>query len=222
MTSDTTPPAPLAVEALPVVAYRVFSDFGGWHTYPNVFAPEGRHMENQELTPHADAEAQLSTLRAEIYRLQYEQDVWGDELPKSQACEAVLRDQVARLERERDDLRIEVVAGDKVIDELNDELDAVKAAPTRPIRTHGALPPPGAQTTPLPPFGPHPATQMRGGAPIDVERVMELAQAFANTHAMAFYADPELEPDSDEIVGRMRFCDAAREALRSALAGDGK
>lgn len=200
--SNTTPPAPLAVEALPVVGYVTAHQLVGLWSFA-VIVPAEVTNDEIALVRLSDAEAQLSTLRAEIYRLQYEQDVWGDELPKSQAREAVLRDQVARLERERDQWRDEYRFM---------QAQASQSAPTRPIRTHGALPPPGAQTTPLPPFGPHPATQMRGGAPLDVERVMKLADKVATSfHTF-------VKPGSAIEDGAL--WQAAREALRSALAGE--
>jgi hypothetical protein len=66
MTTTPTPsPEAEALPTLPVVAYRQFSDFGGWHTYPNVFAAEGKHCENEELTPLAPAEATIAALQAE-------------------------------------------------------------------------------------------------------------------------------------------------------------
>lgn len=79
--TDQSTPASTEAAGLPVVAWREFNDFCGWDTYPNVFSPEGKHGDNQELTPLADAQAAIT--RAE---------------------EAVqpLRDQVARLEGERD------------------------------------------------------------------------------------------------------------------------
>jgi len=58
------------MDDLPVVAYREFDDFLGWHTYPRASAPDGRHGDNEELTPHAPAQAALEQARAEVERLE--------------------------------------------------------------------------------------------------------------------------------------------------------
>lgn len=213
---STTPPAPLAVEALPVVGYAIReSDQFMWApTDGRPFASKWRAV-----VYASDAEAQLSTLRDQVARLERERDQWRDEYRFMQA-------------------------------------QASKAL-TRPIRTHGALPPPGAQTTPLPPFGPHPATQMRGGDPLDVEHASDLValRLFAG-EVMGDWPDVGgldgfdmqaigektgllrretrqapcseqcacVEFDSGEVeCWRVEpVLQRAREALRSALAGDGK
>lgn len=99
--NDSPSPEAEALPTLPVVAWREFTDFGGWHTYPNVFAAEGKHCENQELTPHAPAEAAIVALRAERDQTR---EGWTDAEAHLHACLGQIKDMAA----ERDALRAEV------------------------------------------------------------------------------------------------------------------
>lgn len=134
----------------------------------------------------------------------------GTKLYAAEAQLSTLRDQVARLERELNDTKI--ASGNAVnglvvmVERLGLERDAMRAdyeGRLKKLCDHG--------------MGLCDQIDALKAASLDVEAAMGLAQVFANAHAMAYYADPELEPDSDEISGRMKLCGIAREALRAAL-----
>lgn len=228
---NTTPPAPLAVEALPVVAWHYRDDQEDGTRVLSLVRQAVMRNETA-LVRRSDAEAQLSTLRDQVARLERDNASWIARINRAvAAAEEVFGQDAIRyklslfkngrarnyfpehmdggwfaFQRAEDDAHI------GLCDEIVRLRSALKATPTRPIRTHGALPPPGAQTTPLPPFGPHPATQMRGGDPLDVEKVMQLADKVA-TRFHTF-----IKPGSTIEDGAL--WEAAREALRSALAGE--
>lgn len=201
---DITPPAPLGEDALPIVAWRIkhLSEPGMLGHYPWSYSERATKramvfFDEEPLIRLSDAEAQLSTLRAEIYRLQYEQDVWGDELPKSQAREVALRDQVARLERELSDMKIasgNAVNGLVVVverleherDEAQAEVKEIRARWNAAENEFAAL----------------------KAAPLDVVAVLRLADTYAGWQA-AMEANP--------TKGAMKCRRAAREALRAAL-----
>lgn len=221
---------------------------------PEAMAPAAPVAAVGEAVAHADAEAQLSTLRDQVARLERERDQqlrmrieFGDII--SNHCIAMQSALIEWYGSGTADSGMQwienTLSGPGLLPDMKEasalggaqawfdaktaEHDAFRAAnpgpaPARPIRTHGALPPPGAQTTPLPPFGPHPATQMRGAKPLDVEKVMLLVEAYAEATSdlgesrRSRSRSPRLVNRHDLRV-HVAF-KAAREALRSALAGE--